>query len=64
MSEPEEFREAGADRPPTKDEEETADAAAAEVDIDRVAEAFERQNEVGANVKGEGQIEPEADSYP
>ena len=55
MSEPEEFHEAGADRAPTKDEEEAADAIADEVDVERVAHEYERQNKLGANVKGEGQ---------
>ena len=61
MSAPEEFHEPVADRPPTKDEEEAAEAIAEEIDIESVAAAYDRQNKIGANVKGEGQIEPEAD---
>jgi len=61
MSASEEFHQPVADRPPTKDEAAAAEAIAAEVDIESVAAAFDRQNKLGANVKGEGQIEPEAD---
>ena len=58
MSQPEEFHEPVADRPPTKEEEAAAEAIAPDIDLESVAEAYERQNKVGANVKGEGQIEP------
>ena len=61
MSQPEEFHEPVADRPPTKEEEEAAEAIAAEIDIETVAEHYDRQNKIGADVKGDGQIEPEAD---
>lgn len=61
MSQPEEFHEPVADRPPTEEEEAAAEAIAPDIDLEAVAEAYERQNKVGANVKGEGQIEPEAD---
>ena len=61
MSQPEEFHEPVADRPPTEEEETAAEAAAQNVDLDRVAEHYDEQNKIGANVKGEGQIEPEAD---
>ena len=61
MLEPEEFRDAGADRLPTKDEEKAAEAAAATVDVEQVAEEYEHMTKLGARVKGEGQIEPEAD---
>ena len=44
----------GADRAPTPEEEAAAERAP-EPDGD-VAANYERQNEVGANVKGEGQI--------
>lgn len=44
----------GADREPTAEEEAAADAAG---DLDpAVAENYERQNKVGADVKGEGEI--------
>lgn len=45
---------AGADRPPTEDEERAAEQN--ELDPD-VARAYEEANERGANIKGEGQIE-------
>ena len=47
-----------ADRPPTADEEEAAERGAAEIDRDEVAEHYEEMAELGANVKGEGEIEP------
>ncbi len=46
-----------ADRPPTQDEATAADRAARSVDMDRTAAHFEEMNEVGAAVKGEGEIE-------
>jgi hypothetical protein len=46
---------AGADRPPTEDEERAAEGN--ELDPD-VARAYQEANERGADVKGEGQIEP------
>lgn len=55
----EKFTDAGADREPTPDEEAAADEAAQDVDVDKVGEHFEEMNERGADVKGEGQIEPE-----
>jgi hypothetical protein len=50
------FVEAGADRMPTPQEEIAADASAKYVDLDEVAEHAEEMMELGANVKGEGQI--------
>lgn len=47
-----------ADRPPTEDEEAVAERMAADVP-DEVAANYEEMLERGANVKGEGQIEPE-----
>jgi hypothetical protein len=53
----EENREAAsahdADRPPTDDEAERADAVAADPEV---AEHFEEMNRIGADVKGEGEI--------
>lgn len=46
------------DRPPTAEEERAAERAAGEVDLDRVAEHEQEMLERGANVEGEGQIEP------
>ena len=45
-----------ADRAPTDQESIDADAASADVDVEKVGEHFEEMNEIGANVKGEGQI--------
>lgn len=45
-----------ADRPPTKAEADLADEAAADVDLDSVGEHYQEMAEVGADVKGEGQI--------
>lgn len=47
----------GADRPPTDDEARAADEAAADVDPS-VGEHYKEMIERGANVKGEGEIEP------
>jgi hypothetical protein len=46
---------ARADRPPTQDEERAAETQKLDP---KVAEAYEKAAERGANVKGEGQIEP------
>ena len=51
--------EAKPDRPPTEAEERAAEAAAKNVDVEKVAENYEEMTEVGADVKGEGQIVPE-----
>ncbi len=61
MSETEGFRDAGPDRAPTRAEEEAAEAIAEEIDVETVAEEYEHMTELGANVKGEGQIEPDPD---
>jgi hypothetical protein len=45
-----------ADRAPTDEESADAEAASADVDVKKVGEHFEEMNEIGANVKGEGQI--------
>ena len=51
--------EAKPDRPPTEAEERAAEAAAKDVDVSKVAENYEEMAEIGADVPGEGQIEPE-----
>jgi hypothetical protein len=56
---PEPFREPVADRPPTADEAQAAERAAADVDVDAVAEHYEEMAELGADVRGEGQLEPD-----
>jgi hypothetical protein len=48
---------AGADRPPTAEEEAVAERVAATVDPE-AKEHFEEMAKLGANVRGEGQIEP------
>jgi hypothetical protein len=55
----EDFGEPAADREPTEEEERAAEQAAKNVDLDKVAEHYEEMAERGANVAGEGQIEPE-----
>jgi hypothetical protein len=46
---------AGADRPPTPEEEELANRGSADPEV---AEHEQEMNELGANVKGEGEITP------
>ncbi|MGD9703816.1 MAG: hypothetical protein AB7Q42_21430 [Acidimicrobiia bacterium] len=48
------------DRMPTPEEERAAERGAAEVDIDEVTKHEEEMAELGANVKGEGEITPSA----
>lgn len=54
----ESFTEPTADRPPTAAEEEAAERAADDVDVDEVATHYEQAMETGADVEGEGEIEP------
>jgi hypothetical protein len=54
----EELTDAKPDRDPTPDEEAAAERAARQVDVSRVGEHYEEMIELGANVPGEGQIEP------
>lgn len=54
----ESFTEPTADRAPTPEEEAAAERAAADVDLDEVAEHYEDAIETGARIKGEGEIEP------
>jgi hypothetical protein len=58
MSE-EQFTPAQPDRMPTPDEERAAEQAAADVDLDEVGEHYEEMAKKGAEVRGEGEIEPE-----
>lgn len=55
----EEFTAPSADRPPTAEEEKAAEQARRDVDLGEVAAHEEEMAERGANVRGEGQIEPE-----
>jgi hypothetical protein len=45
-----------ADRAPSDQEAADADAASSGVDVGEVGKHFEEMDEIGANVKGEGQI--------
>lgn len=56
---PEEFIDAQPDRAPTPAEETAAERAARDVDVDAVGERYKEMMERGANVAGEGQIEPD-----
>jgi hypothetical protein len=53
------FTTPSADRPPTPDEERAAERAAEDVDLESVAEHYEEAAKTGAEVRGEGQIEPD-----
>lgn len=53
------FTTPSADRPATPEEERAAERAAEEVDLDSVAEHYEEAARTGAEVQGEGQIEPD-----
>jgi len=53
---PNETKFGSADREPTADEAATAEEQAKDVDVDEVAEHFNEMTEIGANVKGEGEI--------
>jgi len=46
----------GSTEVPTPEEERQAEEAAADVDVEQVAEHYEEMTEKGANAKGEGQI--------
>lgn len=54
----ERFTEPRADRAPTAEEAAAAERAARHVDVDDVAEHAEEMNRIGADVKGEGDIDP------
>lgn len=60
MSEPAETIDPAADRPPTPEEEQAAEAAAEHVDLEQVAQHHREMGELGAQVKGEGDITPPA----
>gem|GEM_PF-6376858 len=51
------WTDAKADRAPTADETKAADEAAKHVDVDKVAKHAEEMMEIGAEIKGEGEIE-------
>ncbi len=54
----ERFTDPAPDRPPTPEEERAAEQAARSVDVDEVAAHAEEMTQRGANVRGEGEIEP------
>ena len=54
----EHFTRPEADREPTADEARAAERAANGVDVAKVGRHYEEMNERGANVAGEGQVEP------
>lgn len=60
MSE-EQLTPAQPDRMPTPDEERAAEQAAADVDVDEVGEHYQDMAQKGADVRGEGEIEPDRD---
>jgi hypothetical protein len=47
-----------ADRPPTAEEEAAAERSGKNIDLDEVAGHFEDAAKLGADVRGEGEIEP------
>jgi hypothetical protein len=53
----ESFGEPGADRPPTPEEERLAEKAAADVDVDKVAENYQDMADKGVHHPGEGRVE-------
>ena len=59
MTNHEEFTDAVADREPTPEEEAAAERARPDVDVESVADNYEHMTELGAKVRGEGQIEPD-----
>lgn len=59
MSEHESFTEPAADRPPTDDEAAAAERGAEHVDVDEVGDHYEEAMKTGADVRGEGEIEPD-----
>lgn len=58
MSDDRKILETRADRPPTDDEARAAERAASAVDVDEVGEHFQEAARTGAEIKGEGEIEP------
>jgi hypothetical protein len=59
MTNHDDFTAPEADREPTPEETSAADRALPDVDLESVAKEFEHMNELGAEVHGEGQIEPD-----
>jgi hypothetical protein len=59
MTNHDDFTAPEADREPTPEEESAAERALPGVDLASVTEQYEHMTEVGADVRGEGQIEPD-----
>ncbi|MDO8362646.1 MAG: hypothetical protein Q7V88_07100 [Actinomycetota bacterium] len=59
QTEHEEFKDPVPDREPTPEEEAAAERARRGVDEEGVAAEYEHMTELGADVRGEGQVEPE-----
>ena len=59
MTAHEEFQDAVPDRAPTPEEDAAAERARADVDLAAVSHEYEHMIELGANVRGEGEIEPD-----
>jgi hypothetical protein len=57
MTNHEEFKDGVPDREPTPEEETAAERALSGVDVDTVAAEYEHMTDLGAHVRGEGQIE-------
>jgi len=55
-----EFTEPSAGPVPTRDELDAADRSADDVDIPKVAAHYSEMNDLGAQVEGEGDIDPPA----
>jgi hypothetical protein len=56
-----EFTEPSAGPAPTPEEEAAADRSRDQVDVDQVDEHYQEMNSLGANLRGEGEIEPADD---
>lgn len=56
----ERFTEASGGPEPTEDEERAAERSADDVDLDKVGEHYSEMLDKGANVEGEGEIEPKS----
>ena len=56
-----EFTKPSAGPVPTQDELDAADRSAPDVDLEKVAAHYTEMNHLGANVEGEGDIDPAAE---
>ena len=58
----EEFTEPSAGPVPTQDELDAADRSAGDVDLGKVGTHYREMNSLGANVEGEGDIDPSVET--